>query len=77
MKKIIVKSCPFCGKEPIQLKTHSFNGDTYAFGCPYCNCFAGISVVGNITGAIYATEEAAADAWNKRSGVDLEYEWSH
>ena len=74
MRKITLKACPFCGGKPIQLTQCSFNGNAYAFGCPCCNCFVGINFIGNTVQAIYTTEEAAANAWNKRTESDMEYE---
>lgn len=74
MRKITLKACPFCGGAPSPLMQRFVNGNIYAYGCSSCNCFVGVTFIGNTVQAIYTSKEAAANAWNKRTESDMEYE---
>ena len=55
-----LKECPFCGKEPYMVdEGDECNPDQFYVVCPNSACF--------VEGTdFYATEEAAAEAWNTR-----------
>ena len=66
-----LKPCPFCGGEVQILKAtpriHRYRDFIYCVYCSECELLFGYD---EDYGGIFATEEEAADAWNRRANDD-------